>query len=72
MERQGRRVERAETLLEETLSSYPSGLPALALVDRLERWGVPETEGAAVLQRWRDEGKIEVVRGHYRLADETY
>lgn len=65
-----RRVERAEVLLEETLSGYPSGLPAIALVDRLERWGVPEGEGVAVLQRLRDEGRIEVVRGHYRLPDE--
>ena len=65
-----RRVERAEALLKETLESHPSGLPGIALVDRLERWGFPEDEGVAVLQRLRSDGRIEVVRGHYRLSED--
>ena len=69
MQVQARRVERAETLLKETLSGYPSGLPAIALVDRLERWGIPEPEGFEILNQLRDEGLILVVRGHYMLSD---
>lgn len=70
MHPQGRRVERAESLLKQTLSGYPSGLPALALVDRLERWGIPEPEGFEILNQLRQEGRIQVVRGHYVLADD--
>ena len=67
---QARRVERAESLLKETLSGYPSGLPAIALVDRLERWGIPESEGFEILNQLRADGRIQVVRGHYLLANE--
>lgn len=70
MHPQARRVERAEVLLKETLSGYPSGLPAIALVDRLERWGFSENEGSAVLQQLRNEGRIQVVRGHYILSED--
>lgn len=62
-----RRTERAQALLEETLSSYPSGLPGIALVDRLERWGYPEDEGLAVLQRLQEEGRLRVDRGRFLL-----
>ena len=70
MQVQARRVERAGSLLKETLSGYPSGLPAIALVDRLERWGIPESEGFEILNQLRAEGRIQVVRGHYLLADD--
>lgn len=70
MHPQTRRLELAQALLEETLGGYPSGLPAIALVDRLERWGFSETEGSAVLEELRNKGRIQVVRGHYVLSED--
>lgn len=64
-----RRVERAQALLEETLSGYPAGLPTIALVDRLERWGFPEDEGLAVLHRLQESGMLRVERGRILLAE---
>lgn len=62
------RVERARAILEETLSASPSGLPSIALVDRLERWGFAEEEGMAVLQTLQEDGHLRVERGRIVLV----
>lgn len=64
-----RRVERAQALLEQTLSGYPTGLPGIALVDRLERWGYPEDEGLALLEQLQQAGLLRLERGRFLLAE---
>ncbi|HVM44607.1 MAG TPA: hypothetical protein VM582_01630 [Candidatus Thermoplasmatota archaeon] len=62
-----REVERAQTLVEEALSAFPPGLPSIALVDHLRRWGYAPDEGSTLLERLQEEGRIGVERGRYVL-----
>lgn len=63
------RIRRARELVEDTLGGYPSGLPGIELVDRLEWWGYSVDEGMALLSRLQNEGRLRIERGRYTLSE---
>lgn len=69
MRPQAARVERAQALLEETLVENPAGLPSIAIMDRLERWGFAEYETIVLLRCLEEEGRLRVDRGRYTLGE---
>lgn len=58
----------ARALVEETLAESPSGVPGIVLVDRLERWGLPESVARKLLRDLEDEGRLRIVAGHMTLG----
>lgn len=62
-----RRFERAQDLVEDALIANPSGLPSIALMDRLERSGIAEHEGMALLRELAIEGRLKVQAGRIVL-----
>ena len=60
--------ERARSVVEAHLRFDSGGLPSIALVDRLTRWGFPEREAMSVLREMEERGEIQMAGGRWVLA----